>query len=155
MNASELRPEEAAAALAQVRAQQQQVIATSPIPGWYWPALGGLMFGFTAGVESRKPAVIAVASVAFAIGVAALVLSVVARQRVAARAELLGRRGGLTIAGFVVTMVGLGLGVGFTLEAAGVAWPATIANGVVAVGLIAFGPPVTRRLQRIMAESVQ
>jgi len=155
MNTSELRPEDAAAALAQVRTQQDQVFATLTIPDWYWPALGGLMLGFTAGVESRRPLVIVVASVAFALGLGATVAAVVARQRIALRSDLLGARGGLTIAGFVVALVGLGLGVGFTLEALGVGWPATIANGVVAVALVAFGPPLTRRLQRIMAEGAR
>ncbi len=38
MNAAEIRPNEAAAALAQVRLHQEQVFAKPAFPGWFWPA---------------------------------------------------------------------------------------------------------------------
>lgn len=145
----------AAAALAEVRAQQERMFADSPLPFWFWPATGAACVVLSAAVESRRTAVIAIAAVVFAVGIATIVLTVVFRQRFSPRPELLGVRGGLTLAGFVLATVALGLGTGFALYATGIAYPATIACALVMVALTAGGPWLTRRLQNLMRQAAQ
>jgi len=153
MNAAEIRPTEAAAALEQVRLHQGQAFTTPPFPGWFWPAIGALNVGFTGAVEWGRPVVVALGTVAFVVGLAAIVLTVLRRQPFQLRDELLGARGGMTIAGFVVGLVAVGLGVAFGLHTADVPMPGTIANCVVAVAMVVLGPVLGRRLQRIMSDA--
>ena len=57
------------------------------------------------------------------------------------------------ILGFVALVLGITLAVAFSLEAAGVSHPATLANLLGAVLLIAGGPMLTRALRRIMLDN--
>jgi hypothetical protein len=153
MNGSEIRPEQAAEALAEIRTRQERVFAGPFVPGWYWPAVGGLQVAFSAGVESRRPVLVAVATMVFAVGIAGAVLLVVLRARMTARNALIGRRGAVAIGIFVAVNLALGLGTAFGLGGLGVAYPGTIGSAVVAVSLIVLGPVLGRRLRRIMREN--
>jgi hypothetical protein len=147
-----VQPAEAKRALDEIRNRQRQVVAATPIPGWFWAATAGLMVAFTAGVESRRPAFIAIVVPVFAIGVTATVLAVVLRSRAQIRGYYLGRPGALAIISFVLVAVIVGLGTGFGLEFAGFDWPATAGNAATGLVLIIGGPLLMRRLGRIMAE---
>ena len=143
-------PIDAELALAEVRIRREQVVEANLVPTWFWAGIGVLMMVFVAAVESRRPPLVAVGSVVYAIGLAALILAVVRRARVQVRPALIGARGGLAIAGFSVGLAGLGVGLGLLLKAAGVAWPATIACAPVAAGLAIGGPLLMGYLRRVM-----
>jgi hypothetical protein len=147
-----VQPAEAQRALDEIRSRQRQVVAATPIPAWFWAATAGLMVTFTAGIESRRPALIAIVVPVFAIGLAATVLGVVLKSRAQVRGYYLGRPGALAIAGFVLVAVIVGLGTGFGLALAGFDWPATAGNAATGLVLIVGGPLLMRRLRRIMAE---
>jgi hypothetical protein len=155
MNAAEIRPNEAAAALEEVRLRHEQVFNTRPFPGWFWPALGGLNIAFTGAIEVGHPVVVAAGAVAFTAGLGGLIVVLIRRRPLQLRSDLLGARGGMTIGGFVAALVGLGLGLAFGLQAAGAPLPGTIANVAVALAMVVFGPVLGRRLQRIMSDTAR
>jgi hypothetical protein len=62
----------------------------------------------------------------------------------------LGSAGSLYIVGFVWVVVGVSLVVAFGLQAAGVAYPATIGTVLAALMLIVGGPVLMARLRRSM-----
>lgn len=143
-------PIDAELALAEVQARREQVVDTNLVPTWFWPSIGGLMVLFVACVESGRPWLVATGSAGYAIGLAIVIVAVVRRARVQVHPELIGVQGGLAIAGFTVALVAVGLGLGFTLEAAGVPWPATIGCLPVAAGLAFGGPRLMAYLRRLM-----
>jgi hypothetical protein len=143
-------PIDAELALAEVRARREQVVDTNLVPAWFWSSVGGLMVLFVGTVESRRPWVVAAGSVAYACGLAILIFAVVRRARVQVRPGLIGLRGGLAIAGFTLALVALGIGLGLTLEALGVPWPAFLACLPVAAGLALGGPRLMGHLRRLM-----
>ncbi|MCP2324376.1 hypothetical protein HDA40_002883 [Hamadaea flava] len=148
-----MRPDEAAQALAQVRATQEQVIGMSMIPIWFWWAIGALMVGFAAAIESGDDTIIGIGVVVFVVGLTASVGWVVRKAlRVQVRNDLLGLRGAGLIAGFVLGTVAVSLAAGFALEAADVAHPATWGEVVTAMILGFGGPWLNRALRRIMIE---
>jgi hypothetical protein len=147
----EMRPDEAADALAQVRARQKQVIDEAQVPVWYWWVIGVLMVAFTAAVESGEKMFIGVGTAVFVLGVVAATGFVIRRAlQVQVRNDLLGLRGAGLIVGFVLATVAISLAVAFSLQAAGVGHPATIGNAVTATILIVGGPWLSRALRRIM-----
>jgi uncharacterized membrane protein len=150
MDAPRIVAIDAELALAEVRARREQVVAQNLVPGWFWPSLGALILLFVAAVESDNRWLVAVGSVGYAIGLATLIAFVVRRSRVQVRQELLGLHGGLAIAAFTLILVGLGVGLGFALDAVGVSWPATIACIPVAAGLAIGGPLLMAYLRRLM-----
>ncbi|MCO8269365.1 hypothetical protein M1L60_02035 [Actinoplanes sp. TRM 88003] len=137
-------------ALAEVQARRDQVVGANLVPGWFWPSIGGLMLLFVAAVESGRPAVVATGTVAYVLGLGALIIAMVRRSRVQVRTELIGVRGGLAIAGFTLVLVGVGIGLGLALDAAGAPAPATIACVPVAAGLALGGPALMAHLRRLM-----
>ncbi|WP_239117882.1 hypothetical protein [Paractinoplanes ferrugineus] len=143
-------PIDAELALAEVRSRRAQVVDANLVPGWFWPAVGGLMLMFVAAVESGRPAVVAAGSVGYALGLAGLILAVLRRARVQVRSQLIGARGGLAIAAFTLVLVAVGVGLGLALAAAGVPWPATIGCVPVAAGLAFGGPVLMSYLRRVM-----
>jgi hypothetical protein len=143
-------PASATEALAEIHARRDQVVTATLVPHWYWPALGGLMVAFTAAVETHRPWVVAVGSVAYVIGLAAVVGRVVVRHRAQVRTRLIGVHGATTIALYVLVLVALGIGTGFAAEAAGLAWPATIGVATTAGAMTATGLPLMRYLRRVM-----
>ena len=145
-------PSDAERALAEVRARRRQVVTGPLLPGWYWTALGSLMFLFTGAIESMIPWVVGVGVAVFAIGLPTLVLAVVLRTPVQVHRSLLGARGVLTIVGYALALSALGVGLGLGLQMAGVPRPATIGIGTVAALLAVTGPLLIRRLRRIMSE---
>lgn len=141
---------DAARALDSVRAGRDKVITTDLIPDWYWPSLGGLIVMFVASVESGRDWIVIPGSLLFAAGMGALLAVIVQRRPVRLNGALLGGRGALTIAGYTVALVAVGLGGALALSLAGVGWPGTIAVAVVAVLMTVTGPVLIRHLQRLM-----
>jgi hypothetical protein len=150
MNGQPVSPGDAARALAEVRARREQVVARTLLPDWFWAAVGGLIVGFNAAVESGRAWIIAAGSVGLAVGVAAVVVKVVVGARAQLRNELLGVRGGLAIALHVAALVAVGLGAGLTMKALDVPWPATAAGLVTAVAMALSGPVLMRYLRGMM-----
>jgi hypothetical protein len=152
----QVRPDEAAQALAEIRQRQQQVIDLAMLPAWYWWIVAALVVGLSATVDAarHRPVVIALAAVAFALGILGVTGRVVlgAWHRAQWRNELLGSRGALAIVAFVWLAVGTTLGIAFALQAAGVRAPATLGSLVGAAVLIVGGPVLTRTLRRIMLD---
>lgn len=146
-------PDEARAALAQIRGHQEQVIRAALIPTWYWWTIGVGMVAIGAVADSRRPVVLATVIPVVAVCMAALTVAMIFGVGRGARIksdELLGGRGALLIIAFVWLVVGLTLGLAFGLRALGAPEPATIATAVGALVLVLRGPAVTRRLNRIM-----
>lgn len=150
MGLPHIPPVDAELALAEVRARREQVVTANLVPSWFWSSIGVLMLVFVAAVESHRPAVVAVGSVVYGLGLATTILLVVRHARVQVRPELLGARGGLAIASFTAVLVGIGVGLGLALEAAGVPWPATLACAPVALGMAIGGPMLMSYLRRVM-----
>lgn len=150
----QIRPDEAARALDQIRDRQEQVINVSVVPAWYWWLVGGLIVALAAAVESREPVTIGVGVTVFVLGILAGTGWVIrGAVRVQPRSQLLGGRGVMMILGFVALVLGITLAVAFSLGAAGVSHPATLANLLGAVLLIVGGPMLTRALRRIMLDN--
>ena len=146
-------PDEASAALAQIRDHQEQVIRTALIPTWYWWAIGVGMVATGAAVDTRRPVVLAVVIPIVALCMAALTMAMIFGVGRGARIksnELLGGRGALLIVSFDWLIVGLTLGLAFGLRALGASEPATTATAVGAVVLVTRGPALARRLNKIM-----
>lgn len=153
----QVRPDEAARALADIRRHQQQVIDLAMLPTWYWWVVAALVVGLSATVDAarHRPVVISLAAVAFTLIISGVTIRVVlgAWHRAQWRNDLLGRRGVLAILGFVGLVVGTTLGVAFALEAVGVRPSATLASLVGATVMITGGPVLTRILRRIMLDN--
>ena len=144
-------PDEAARALAEIQQRQQQVIDLATLPGWYWWTIGGLMVVLAAGVDTGNRGVIAVAVGVFLLGLLGSTGWILGGYRHAPlRTGLLDQRGVLAILGFTAAVVGVTLGIAFTLRATGVAHPATLACLVGGIMMGAGGPPLARLLRRIM-----
>jgi hypothetical protein len=150
MTTPQIPPVDAELALAEVHARRAQVVGTNLVPAWFWPALGGLMLLFVAAMESDIRWLVAGGSVVYAFGLATLIVLVVRRARVQVRPDLLGVRGVLAIVGFTLGLVAAGVGLGLTLQALGVPWPATIACIPVVVALAVGGPRLMTHLRRLM-----
>ncbi len=151
----QVRSEEAARALDAVEDQQRRTVTAELVPRWYWAAVGGLVVAFTAATESGRPVIAAAGTVLFVAGIAVAVGTVVARSGVQIRNELLGTRGGLVIAGFVLALVAVSLLLAWSLVAAGVSYPATIASLVTFAGLTIGGPLLMRYLGGVMAANAR
>lgn len=145
-----ISPTAAADALAEIHARHEQAIRAALVPAWYWPAIGGLMVAFTAAVESERPWLVAVGSIAYALGLSAVVLRVALRHRAQVRNTLLGVRGAVAITGYVLCLVALGLATGFAAESAGLDWPATLGTAAAAGAMTATGQWLMRYLRAVM-----
>ena len=148
----ELGPAEAAEALAEIRARQQQVIDVATVPGWYWWAVGALMVVLAVGVDNRTPLALGVTIPVFVIGLLTATGVAVRGQVRAARLRngLLDGRGVAAILGFTALIVGCTLGIAFALRAAGVPYPATLACTAGGLAMGTGGPVLMRALNRIM-----
>ena len=147
---SNVPPVDAELALAEIRARRTQVVDENLVPHWFWTSIGSLMLLFVAAVESHRPPLVAAGSILYAAGLATLIAALVRRARVQVRPELLGVRGGLAITVFTLVLVSAGLALGFSLDALGVPWPATLGCVPVALGLAAGGPALMSHLRHLM-----
>jgi hypothetical protein len=93
--------------------------------------------------------VIPAAAVVIAALTAGMIFGAYRRAQVRSNA-LLGGRGSLAIVGFVWLVVGVTLGIGFALRAAGAGLPATIATAAGGAALVIGGPLLMRGLRNIM-----
>jgi hypothetical protein len=147
-----LRPDDAAQALREIDARQEQVIRLAIIPGWFWWAVAVLMVILSASVDSGRPWAIGAGTTVFVLGILAATGGVVLRG--ARRAQLsndLVRPGFvLAILGFVALVLAVALPTAFTLKAAGVGYPGTWGTLAGAVVMVIGGPMLTRLLQRMM-----
>lgn len=148
----ELRPDEAAQALTEIRRRQEQVIKVAIIPAWYWWAIAGLMVGFSAAIDSHRPLAVGIGTGLFVLGVLTATGRVVigGLRRAQLRNELLGPIGILAILGFVATVLAVSLPTAFALQAAGVRHPGPLGVLAGAVLMVIGGPLLMRFLQRIM-----
>jgi FtsH-binding integral membrane protein len=148
-----VHPDDAATALAEIGRRQQQVIDSATVPTWYWWVVATVMVAIGAAVDSRSHLVLAVtipcAVVVLVALTGAMIFGVPGRARVVGN-ELLSSRGALAIVGYVWLIVGLTLGVGFALRAAGAPAPATIATALGGAAMVATGPFLSRWLRRTM-----
>jgi hypothetical protein len=148
----EVRPDEAARALSEIRQRQEQVIKLAIIPTWYWWLIAVLMVGFSAAVDSHRSLAIGIGTSLFVLGVLSATGWVVigGLRHAQLRNELLGPTGVLAILGFVATILAVTLPTAFALRAAGVHYPATLSVLGGAVVMAIGGPFLTRYLQRMM-----
>lgn len=148
----EPQAEQAAQALAEIQARQQQVIDEATVPAWYWWAVGGLMVVLAVGVDTRTAIAVGTTTAVFVAGLLSATAVAVGGQvrRARLRNGLLDGRGVAAILGFVALIVGGTLGVAFALRAAGAPYPATLAclAGGLAMGL--GGPVLMRTLRQVM-----
>ena len=145
---------EATNALDEVDRRRAQVVGAVSVPGWYWWAVGLLTAALGVMVDRRRPAEIAVAVPVYALVVAAATAwMIVGRGRVQASSDLLGPAAAGRIVTFVLGVVGVSLGVGFALRAAGVGHPATAATVVAGIALAGGGPLLMASLRRSMLKA--
>jgi hypothetical protein len=137
-----LRPEDAAQALTKIRQRQQQVIDLAVLPNWYWWTIGVLMVILGVGVDAHTPAAVGTTVAVFVLGVLATTSWVLANafRQAQLRNRLLDVRGVAPILGLVTFIVGLTLGIAFTLRATGVPHPATLACLVGGLGRASAAP---------------
>jgi hypothetical protein len=149
----QIRPDEAATALAEIGRHQEKAIDAVLVPVWYWWVVAAGMVAIGAAVDTHSATVLAVvipiAVVVIAGVTAAMIFGAYRRARVRDR-ELLGGRGAVAIVGFTWLIVGLTLGVAFGLRAAGAHLPATIATVIGGAALVTGGPLLMRTLRGIM-----
>ncbi len=144
---------EAAAELAEIQRQQEQVIKTALVPAWYWWAYAVAIVAYGAGRDiggaAVKATVITLAVLAMVVLSGVMIPEVRRRVKVhldpQPRARLIAAVAGLIILVTVVT--------GFTaiaLVAARVPYPVTIACAAGGAVLVIAGPLVNRYLHRLM-----
>jgi hypothetical protein len=149
----QVRPEDAASALAEIRNRQGQVIEAVLVPAWDWWAVAAGMVAIGRAVDTRHPAVLAVvipiAAACIAILTGVMIFGSYRRTQVRG-SQMLGGRGAAAIVGFVWLAVGVTLGIGFGLRAAGTHLPATIATAAGGLITVAGGPFLMRLLRKVM-----
>lgn len=146
-----VRADEAAQALDEIQQRQEQVINLATIPDWYWWAVGVLMVGLSAAVDSHQRLAIAVTIPVFVLAIlAATGRVVVGGLRAQLRNDFLSPDGVFWILGLVALVLAVALPLAFGLRAAHIGYPATIGTSAGAVVLVIGGPILMRRLRRIM-----
>jgi hypothetical protein len=148
----QLRPEEAAQALTEIGQRQQQVIDLAVLPTWYWWTVGALVAVLAAGVDTNTPVAIGTTVAVFVPGILTATGSALAGtlRHAQLRNGMLDRCGVAAILAFVALTIGITLGLTFTLRAAGVSHPATLAAVVGGLAMGIGGPILMRRLRQIM-----
>jgi hypothetical protein len=146
-----LRPDEAAQALGEVRQRQASVIEATMIPTWFYGAVGASNVALAAGLDVGGTVAVTTGAVLFGLGIAGSVGWVtVGAQRAQVGNKLLGPLGILAILALPALVVGVSLPVGFAAEAAGWDYPATAGTLVGLVLMVVCGPVLNRLLRRIM-----
>ena len=145
----QIEPADAARALSEIGRRREQVIRRTATPGWYWWASAVLVIAFAADVDSQRGAL-------FWVGIALFTAGTLAVNGLLYRAargprlrpdlvapgsvpRLLAREAAL-----VAVVMGVTLGTGLSLKAAGVPYPATIACAVGMAVFVAGGQALMR-----------
>src|SRR5260221_4232937 len=126
-----VRPDEAADSLAEVRRRHRQLIDAVLIPGWYWWVVAAAMLAIGLATDTRRSVVLAIVIPIAVAVIATLTVGMIF--------------GAASIVGFVWLVVGLTLGSGFALGAAGSSAPATIATVIGGAALLIGGPGLAPR----------
>ncbi len=152
MSEQRLDAGDAANELTEINRRQAGVIDAVLVPGWYWWVVGVLLIPIGVAADSHQRTATAVVAVLVALIIAGLSVWMVSGAYPGARVHpaTLGTPGALYIVGFVWLVVGASLVVAFGLQAASVAYPATIGTALAAVMLIVGGPLLMSRLRRSM-----
>jgi hypothetical protein len=149
----QIDPADAARALSEIGRRREQVIQRTAVPRWYWPATAVLMIALAADMESGRGTLHLTGDALISAGVLAingLMLFRKARQaRGATLHPALIARGTVArmLAGeaaHLAVVAGVGLATWFSLKAAGVPYPATIATAVAMAVYVVGGPAVAR-----------
>ena len=143
---------DAAAELAEIEKRQAGVIDAVLVPRWYWWVVGLLLLPIGLAADSHQRTATAVVTVVMELVIAGISVWMISGAYPGARVHpaTLGGAGALYIVGFVWVVVGVSLVVAFGLQAAGVAYPATIGTVLAALMLIGGGPVLMSRLRRSM-----
>ena len=140
-----IEPADAARALSEIDRRREQVIRRKVFPSWWWWAYAVLMTAFSAAVESGRGVLLGIGIALFVVGSLLVDVPVRRAARAAAPRRGLGaRRTLIGLATFVVGLLGVGLATGFSLKAAGVPHPGTIAGAVTGVLFAVAGPMLVR-----------
>src|ERR1700693_422212 len=141
MSDDRLETSEAASELAEINRRQAGVIQAVLVPRWYWWVVGLLLVPLGVVTDSHQRVATAVAAIVIALIIAALSVWMITGAFRGARVHptTLGSAGALYIVGFVWLVVGVTLLVSFSLQAAGIRYPATIGTFLAAAMLIAGG----------------
>lgn len=152
MSDERLEAGDAAAELAEIKRRQAGVIDAVLVPRWYWWVIGLLLVPIGLAADSHQRTTTAVVAVLMALVIAGISVWMISGAYPGARVHpaTLGGAGALYIVGFVWVVVGVSLVVAFGLQAAGVAYPATIGTLLAALLLIAGGPVLMSRLRSSM-----
>jgi cation transport ATPase len=140
----QIDPADAARALSEIDRRREQVIRRRVFPGWWWWAYAVLFTVFSAAAESGRGVLLWIGIALFV--VSSLIIDVPVRRAARAAAPRRGlgaRRTLIGLATFVVGLLGVAVATGFSLRAAGVPHPGTIAGAVTGV-LFAVGPILVR-----------
>ncbi|WNV90440.1 hypothetical protein [Umezawaea sp. Da 62-37] len=149
-------PGQAADALAEIRQRQGQIIERALIPTWFWWAIGLLVAGFSAAVETDNGLALGIGTTVFVLGNCAAVgaMAIRGRRHARPRNTLLGGTGVLMILGFTLGVLLVTMLVSFSLNALGTPHAATLGGVACAVLMIGGGPFLTRRLRTMMVDRV-
>ena len=152
MSEERLDAGDAARELAEITKRQAGVIDAVLVPRWYWWVVGILLVPIGLAADSHQRTATALVAVLIALLIAGISVWMVSGAYPGARVHpaVLGAPGALYIVGFVWLVVGVSLVVAFGLQAADVAYPATIGTALAAVMLIGGGPILMSRLRRSM-----
>ena len=141
MSDGRIEPADAARALGEIGRRREQVIRRAEreaFPGWFWWANAVLMIALAASIESRRGVVLGIGIAVFVVG--SLVLNVPASRAArgaAPRRSLFGpgyaRAALVRLAILIAVLAGVMLTTMFSVIAAGVPYPGTIAAAVTAV----------------------
>jgi hypothetical protein len=149
----QVRPDEAARALTEIKQRHEQVVQLMTVPVWFWWVPAGLMVMLSAATQSRRPVLIGIGFAVFVLGNLTLV-GWVLYSRVVRRAQLrynlMPRAGFFAIFGFVALALAVQLTTVFVSQAVNFPHEATIGSLPNVAVLVLGGPILTRYLHRIM-----
>jgi hypothetical protein len=132
----QIEPADAARALSEIGRRREQVIRRTAVPRWFWWASAVLPIALAADVESQRGTL------------AVNGLLIRARLRAPLRPDLVPRgfvpRALAEEAALAAVVIGVELGTVFSLKAAGVPYPGTIATAIAMAALVAGGQMLMR-----------
>jgi hypothetical protein len=143
---------EAAAALAEIRRRQEQVIKTVLVPVWFWWVIAAGIVAIGAAGDSGDLTVAAITIPLAALVMAGLTGAMIPelRRRVKVHSASFGGRAAAAIIGMIVLVDGVILGTAASLAAAHLRHPGTIGCAAGAAVIVIGGPLVNRYLRGLM-----